>query len=42
MADEADVADKLTEAVKVEAYKANNAKANEANVAIWPMKSRLM
>ena len=34
MANEADVADKLTKAVEVEAYKANNDEADEANVAI--------
>ena len=34
MANEADVADKLTEAVEIEAYKAKDAKADEANVAI--------
>ena len=34
MANEADVADKLTEAVEVEAYKANDAEADEANMAI--------
>jgi hypothetical protein len=34
MANEADVADKPTEAVEAEAYEANNAKADEADEAI--------